>query len=113
MNGNRVIIVGATGMVGGIALRESLRSVDVAVVTAIGRRATGVNDAKLHEVAHDDYMDYGEISEVFDGQDVALFCIGTYTGTVPDAEFRKITVDYTVAFARALHDRSPHAHSVF
>ncbi len=109
MSGKRVIIVGATGMVGGIALRESLRHPEIAKVTVVGRRATGVKDTKLHEIVHDDYMDYSEIGEVFEAQDVALFCLGAYTGAVPDDEFRKITVDYTVAFAHALHERSPQA----
>ncbi len=109
MSGKRVILVGATGMVGGLALRESLLCPDVAMVTAVGRRATGVKDARLREVLHDDFTDYGQIGDAFEGQDVALFCIGVYTGAVPDDEFRKITVDYTLAFAEALHARSPEA----
>jgi len=96
-------------MVGGIALRESLRHPDIAKVTVVGRRATGVKVTNLHEIVHDDYVDYSEINEALKAQDVALFCIGAYTGAVPDDEFRKITVDYTVAFARALHERSPQA----
>jgi uncharacterized protein YbjT (DUF2867 family) len=32
-----------------------------------------------------------------------------YTGAVPDAEFRKITVDYTIEFARVLRASSPGA----
>ena len=109
MSDKRIIIVGATGMVGGNVLRESLIRSDVGAVTVVGRRVTGIEDAKLCEVVHDDYMDYSEVIEVFDSQDVALFCIGAYTGTVPDEEFREITVDYAVAFARALHQRSPEA----
>jgi uncharacterized protein YbjT (DUF2867 family) len=35
--------------------------------------------------------------------------MGAYTGAVPDAEFRKITVDYAVEFARVLHGSSPGA----
>ena len=109
MSCKRVILVGATGMVGGIALRESLQRPDVAAVTVVGRRATGMKDDKLREVSHDDFTDYSGMSDVFHGQDVALYCIGAYTGAVPDDEFRKITVDYTVAFARALYDKSPKA----
>ena len=109
MSGKHVILVGATGMVGGIALRESLCRPDVATVTAVGRRATGVQDTKLREVLHNDFTDCSEIAEVFEGQDVALFCVGVYTGAVPDDEFRRITVDYTIAFARVLHERSPQA----
>jgi len=96
-------------MVGGLALRESIRRADVDAVTVVGRRVTGIEDAKLHEVVHDDYTDYSQVTEVFDGEDVALFCIGAYTGAVPDDVFRKITVDYPVAFASALYTRSPDA----
>ncbi len=42
-------------------------------------------------------------------QDAAIFCLGVYTGAVPDAEFRKITVDYTIEFARVLRASSPGA----
>lgn len=41
--------------------------------------------------------------------DVAFFCLGAYTGTVPDDEFRRITVDYVVEFARALFAENPDA----
>jgi hypothetical protein len=44
-----------------------------------------------------------------DAQDAAIFCLGTYTGSASDAELRKITVDYTVEFARVLHGSSPGA----
>jgi uncharacterized protein YbjT (DUF2867 family) len=46
---------------------------------------------------------------VLSGQDAAVFCLGTYTGSVSDADLRKITVDYTVEFARVLHRSSPGA----
>jgi hypothetical protein len=38
-----------------------------------------------------------------------IFCLGAYTGAVTDAELRRITVDYTVEFARVLHGNSPDA----
>lgn len=43
------------------------------------------------------------------GQDAAVYCLGTYTGTVSDAELRAITADYTIEFARVLHSSSPNA----
>jgi uncharacterized protein YbjT (DUF2867 family) len=109
MSGKRVILVGATGMVGGLALHESLHRPEVATVTTVGRRATGVKDSKLREVLHDDFSDYGRVGDALEGQDVALYCIGVYTSAVPDDEFRKVTVDYTLAFAEALHARSREA----
>jgi uncharacterized protein YbjT (DUF2867 family) len=109
MNGKRVILIGATGMVGGCALRLCLDNPDVSAVTVIGRRSIGVEYDKLTEVLHNDFMDYSAVAEALRNQDVALYCLGVYTGAVPDEEFRRITVDYTVAFAEALHKESPQA----
>jgi uncharacterized protein YbjT (DUF2867 family) len=58
---------------------------------------------------HDNYADYSEVGGCFEGQDIAFFCIGVYTGAVPDDEFRKITVDYAVAFGEIVRARSPEA----
>ncbi len=104
-----ILLTGATGMVGGLALTDCLRRPEVVEVTTLGRRPTGQRDPKLVEVENDDFSDYSEVSEVFEGRDVALFCLGAYTGSVADEEFRKITVDYAVAFAEALREGSPEA----
>ena len=104
-----VIITGATGMVGGCALRICLENPDVSLVTVMGRRRTGINHTRLREVIVEDFRDYSALEDALESQDVALFCLGAYTGAVPDDLFRKITVDYTVAFAKALHKVSPQA----
>ena len=109
MTGKRVILVCATGMVGGHALRISLDDPDISEVTVLGRRSTGIGHVGLHEVIHEDFTDFSAVIDELAGQDAAIFCLGVYTGAVPDDEFRMITVDYTVAFAEALHNRSPHA----
>ena len=105
----RLVIVGATGMVGGYALRRALDRPAVGRVTAIGRRKVGLSHSKLDEVLHPDFADCSALAETLSGQHAALFCLGTYTGSVPDAELRTITVDYTVEFARVLHGSSPDA----
>jgi uncharacterized protein YbjT (DUF2867 family) len=105
----RLVIVGATGMVGGYALRYALDHPTVARVTAIGRRKLGIAHPKLDEVLHQDFADCSALAGALSDQDGAVFCLGTYTGAVPDAELRKITVDYTVEFARVLRDSSPNA----
>jgi len=104
-----IVIVGATGMVGGYALRYALENPAVACVTSIGRRNLGISHPKLKEVLHSDFADCSSLAGVLSDQDAAVFCLGAYTGALPDAEFRKITVDYTVEFARVLHDNSPDA----
>ena len=105
----RLVIVGATGMVGGYALRYALENPAVGRVTSIGRRKLGISHPKLTEVLHRDFADCSALAETLSGQDAAVFCLGTYTGAVSDAELRKITVDYTVEFARVLHGSSPDA----
>jgi uncharacterized protein YbjT (DUF2867 family) len=109
MSKKRVIITGATGMVGGCALRICLENPDVSRVTAIGRSRTGISDARLREVVVADFTDYSALTDALENQDAALYCLGAYTGAVPDDLFRQITVDYTLAFARALHRTSSQA----
>src|ERR1700694_4239595 len=105
----RLAIVGATGMVGGYALRYALEHPAVSHVTAIGRRKLGISHPKLKEVLHRDFADCSALAEPLSGQDAAVYCIGAYTGAVPDAVLRKITVDYPVEFARVLRGSSPDA----
>ena len=109
----RLVIVGASGMVGGYALRYMLDHPGVARVTSIGRRKLGISHPKLYEVLHQDFSDCSPLVEAISGQDACVFCLGTYTGTVPDAELRAITVDYTIEFAGVLRDSSPDAAFAF
>ena len=105
----RIVIVGATGMVGGHALRYAVENPAVQSVTSIGRRKLGMSHSKLTEVFHPDFADCTALAKALSGRDAAVFCLGAYTGTVSDAELRSITVDYTIEFARVLHSSSPDA----
>lgn len=105
----RLVIVGATGMVGGYALRCALDNSAVKSVTSIGRKTLGVSHPKLKEVLHQNFADCSALSDVLSGQDAAVYCLGTYTGSVSDAELRAIAADYTIEFARVLRDSSPNA----
>jgi uncharacterized protein YbjT (DUF2867 family) len=105
----RIVIAGATGMVGGYALRYALEHPAVSRVTAIGRGKLGIAHPKLEEVVHRDFADCSALAELLSSQDGAVYCIGAYTGAVPDAVLRKITVDYTIEFARVLRGGSPDA----
>jgi uncharacterized protein YbjT (DUF2867 family) len=105
----RLVILGASGMVGGYALRYALEDPAIGYATSIGRRKPGISHPKLKEVVHRDFADCSALAEVLMGQDAAVFCLGAYTGAVSDAELRTITVDYTVEFARVLRASSPDA----
>jgi uncharacterized protein YbjT (DUF2867 family) len=105
----RLTIIGATGMVGGYALRYALDHPAVYRVTAIGRRKLGLSNPKLEEVLHPDFADCSALAEPLGGHDAAVFCLGAYTGAVSDSELRKVTVDYTIEFARVFHVANPAA----
>ncbi len=103
----RLVIIGATGMVGGYALRYALNHSAVGGVTVIGRRPTGNTHPKLKQILHQDFADCSALAGALSSQDALIFCLGAYTSAVPDAELRRVTVDYTVEVARVLHDNSP------
>ena len=109
----RAVIVGASGMVGACALRDLLDDPAVGGVTSIGRRALGVAHPKLTEILHADFADCSSLADALVGHDAAVYCLGTYTGAVPDAQLRAVTVDYTIEFARVLRGSSPDAAFAF
>jgi len=78
----RLVIVGATGMVGGDALHYALDRTAVGRVTPIGRRELGLSHPKLDEALHRDFADCSPLANVLSEQDGAVFCLGTYTGAV-------------------------------
>jgi uncharacterized protein YbjT (DUF2867 family) len=96
-------------MVGGYALRYALEHPSVGHVTAIGRRKLGISHIELKEALHQDFANCSSLAEALSGQDAAIFCLGTYTGSVSDAELRRVTADYTIEFARVLRANSPDA----
>lgn len=96
-------------MVGNLVLKNCLNNPEIKTVTIITRRKSGIKNTKLVEVIHDDFTDFSKIKKFMKNQDMCLYCIGVYTGQVPNEEFTKITVDYTEAFAEAFHAQNKHA----
>ena len=96
-------------MVGGIILKASLASSDIQEIRVITRRPLSIDHPKLKQVIHSDFSSYAGLEQHFQNIDIAFFCIGVYTGQVPDAEFKKITVDYSNAFGDAVKKNSTNA----
>jgi uncharacterized protein YbjT (DUF2867 family) len=105
----RLVILGATGMVGGYALRYALDQPTVGSVTAISRRTLGISHPKLREVLHQDFGDCSALAGALSDQDAAIFCLGAYTGAVSDVQLRAVTVGYVIEFSRVLRASSPDA----
>lgn len=99
--GQKIVIVGASGTVGVYALCYAFDHLAVEHVTAIGGRKLGISHRKLMDVLHRVFADCSALKDALSGQDAAVFCLGAYTGAVPDAELDKITVDYTIEFDAA------------
>ena len=105
----RLVVVGATGMVGGYALRCALDNSDVKSVTSIGRKKLGISHPKLEQVLHQNFADCSPLADALSNQDAVVYCLGTYTGSVSDEQLRVITADYAIEFARVFRDSSPDA----
>lgn len=105
----KVIIAGSTGMVGGIVFSHCLTSEAVTEVVSFVRRPTGESHPKLTEVVVEDFADYSAYDQLFQGARAAFFCLGVYTGQVSKELFKTITLDFAVAFAKALEQHSPGA----
>lgn len=103
----KVVLFGATGMVGQAALRECLRDDGVERVLAIGRRESGQKHEKLRELVLTDLTDYSGVRAELSGYDACFFCLGVTSTGISEAEYRRVTHDIAVAAARALVDANP------
>ena len=103
----KVIIFGATGMVGQGVLRESLLADDVTDVLVVGRTPLAVHHRKLREVVHADFADLGPVEDRLAGYDACFFCLGVSAVGLSEADYTRITYDYTLAAARPLARLNP------
>ncbi len=103
----KVILFGATGMVGQGVLRECLRDGGVARVLAVGRSPTGQRDAKLVELRHDNFTDYSAVEPQLTGYDACFFCLGVSSIGMDEARYRHLTHDITLAAATTLARLNP------
>ncbi|HEX6347103.1 NAD(P)H-binding protein [Umezawaea sp.] len=103
----KVIVFGASGMVGQGVLRECLLAPDVHSVLSVVRRPTGTSDPKLTEHIHTDFTDFSAVKDQFTGYDACFFCLGTSSVGKDEAEYTRITYDFTLAAARTLAEVNP------
>lgn len=101
------MMFGATGMVGQGVLRECLLSPAVEEVVAVGRTPTGRAAAKLREITHTDLTDLAPIEADLAGADACFFCLGVSSAGMSEAEYTRVTYDYTLTAARTLARLNP------
>jgi uncharacterized protein YbjT (DUF2867 family) len=103
----KVILLGATGMVGQGVLRECLLDSGVASVLAIGRRRTGHQDDKLQEIVLADLSDLSAIEGKLAGFDACFFCLGVSAAGMNEQAYRRVTYDLTISTAGTLAKLNP------
>lgn len=103
----KIILFGATGMVGEGVLLEALRDESVREVLVIGRRPCEISHPKLTEIIHRDFYNYTSIEERFRGYDACLFCLGVSSVGKNEEEYRRLTYDLTMAAACAMEKQCP------
>jgi uncharacterized protein YbjT (DUF2867 family) len=99
----RVIITGTTGMVGEGVLLECLDRPEITEVLSVSRKPTGLAHARLREYQVADFLSLKENDENLAGYDACFFCAGVSSVGMKEDEYRRITYDTTMAFARALN----------
>jgi uncharacterized protein YbjT (DUF2867 family) len=103
----KVILFGATGMVGQGVLRECLLDSGVERVLAVGRRSSGRTHPKLVELAHSNFLDFSSVAPELTGYDAGFFCLGVSSAGMSEADYRRMTYDFALAAARTLAERNP------
>jgi uncharacterized protein YbjT (DUF2867 family) len=103
----KVILLGATGMVGQGVLRECLLDPEVESILTIGRNATAQQHEKLHEIVHNDLSDLSAIEGRLSGYDACFFCLGVSAVGMKEDAYRRVTYDLTISVARILSSLNP------
>ena len=103
----KVIITGATGMVGEGVLHECLHHPAVSSILVINRKPSGVNHSKVKEIIHSDFYDLSPIESQLKSYNACFFCLGTTSIGKNEAEFTKVTYDLTMHVAENLCKLNP------
>jgi uncharacterized protein YbjT (DUF2867 family) len=103
----KVVLFGATGMIGSGVLKECLEDERVSAVLAVGRSSCGVTHDKLREIIHPDLYEYATIEGDLRGYDACFFCLGISALGESEEQYRRMTHDLTLAAARALIASNP------
>jgi nucleoside-diphosphate-sugar epimerase len=98
----KVIITGATGMVGKGVLLECLDHETIEEVLVIGRNPVGLQHTKLKELIHKDFTDFSGIQDKLNGYHVCFFCLGISATGLKEEEYKRITYDFTLSLAKTL-----------
>ncbi len=102
----KVIVTGATGMVGKGVLLECLDDSSITEVVSISRRTIGIQHDKLKEILHSDFSEFDSIKNQLSNYDAAYLCMGVSAGGMSEENYLKMTYDFTMSLANTLREMS-------
>jgi uncharacterized protein YbjT (DUF2867 family) len=98
----KVIVTGATGMVGKGVLLECLDHSEVTEVLSISRKTTGISHPKLKELIHKDFSEFASVGEELKGYDACYACMGVSSAGMKEEQYTHMTYGFTLALANEL-----------
>jgi uncharacterized protein YbjT (DUF2867 family) len=109
----KVILFGASGMIGQGVLRECLLDPEVKSVLSIVRSRTGQQHQKLREIVQKDFLDFSSLESELTGFDACFFCLGVSSAGMSEENYRRVTYDITLAAAQILVKLNPNMTFVY
>lgn len=103
----KVMVFGATGMVGQGVLLECIADPGVRSVLVVGRSALGIQNPKVREIIQANLLDYSSIEGELRGQEACFFCLGVSSAGMAEEAYRRVTYDLTIAAAEVLAKLNP------
>lgn len=109
----KLLITGATGMVGSEVLNQALNDKDFTEILALVRTPLNISHPKLKTIIQKNFLEYHEISNELESADACIWCLGISQFKVQEDEYRVITYDYALAGAQAMLHANPNINFVF
>ena len=103
----KIIVTGATGLVGAEVLRQAILDETIEEITAIVRRPLTLQHPKIKTIIHQNFLDYSTLSDVFKQHDAFLWCLGISQSQVSKEEYQTITYEYTIEAAKTVLNVNP------
>src|SRR5436190_24183802 len=103
----KIIVTGATGLVGAEVIRQAILDNGITEINAIARKPLELNHQKLKTIIHKDFLDYSSLTELFKSCDACLWCLGISQSQVSKEEYHTITYSYAVEAAKAMLNANP------
>jgi uncharacterized protein YbjT (DUF2867 family) len=103
----KVILTGATGLVGEGVLLECLQHPAIERILVVGRKPYGAQHPKLEEYIVADFLDLDASNARLAGYDACFYCAGISSRGMSEAAYSHVTYDVTIHFAQVLATLNP------